>query len=528
MTENTSPHRGNTERSDEPQPRTLARSTRASYAKYVRYFHRYCEQMGVPALPASPAIVAQFIGAAAEGWVRVRPGTPSSTPSEPLAPTTLDAMLSAVRDEHLRAGLPDPTQNPGVKAQRYAYRKEHIRTPTKAEPMTVADLEALCWPPTRPTPSGLVQAAVSLLMLDHGLALMPLVRCVAMDLRLAIDQVVLRVDGHDIAIACRCALGQGTEPWHEATPSCASCLLRLMEQHLVRDDQLLFDAFALTTNSSTASKSPATLYQQLRARMIALARHWRCVRWAGPRLAWAANASASERAASRHALMLAATGALEDLLVRVVLLLGFTRGLRFDDLARRIRRSNLNREGWGYRLLVPSSKGDQGGRGVWARVPGAQSCARCAVCCLDEWLAVAEVAVAPPGSQLALCAVRPGVGLRRERRLAYPTFWFLFDDLQKRVDLPVRYTTHSLRRGFAAEAKKQGADLHSIRAALRHRKLDTTAGYLERANDTLPAGLARLAGLTPAEPNPQQPSQPKIGDPHTHRVHANGCRRTSA
>jgi site-specific recombinase XerD len=101
-----------------------AASTRRAYASDWRLFVTWCGDRGLPSLPASPATVATYIGALGRSGIR---------------PATIARRVAAIRDRHVRAGFPAPTDAPEVRAVVRGVRRTMGAAPRPKAPAT-ADL----------------------------------------------------------------------------------------------------------------------------------------------------------------------------------------------------------------------------------------------------------------------------------------------------------------------------------------------------------------------------------------------------
>ena len=472
----------------------VSRSTRESYTRKFEVFRRFAETQGESPLPASPDLVCRFVGAAALGHLR-RPGKGLRRTGEPtpLAPSTLDQILCAVSFRHEEAGHLSPVSSEGVRAARDAYRAQHATVPERATPLPVDDLVLLSWAPRAAGADGLARAAAAVLLLTLGVTAGDLAAVTAGDVApIGSGGASINIAGVAMTVGCSCS---GAAFGHWKVMACQACCVLALAECAVVDDELLFHRVAGSRGDADATAVPASrarVAHRLRTWAARVAAAWPAARYVrGGQLQWAPGFPPDERAASLHGIVLAATGHLQDLQLRMILLTSFTLGLRQDDLAR-VTMACVRREAEGYLVRIPSSKGDQDGRGAILRMVCAKSCSRCAVCALDEWLWLLRAAGSGPASLLR-CRVT-GSGLSSLEGLAYPTMWGRLAEAQKRAGLTRRYSTHSLRRGFAAEALRQGADLEAVQATLRHKKLDTTARYIDPTMGRLPEGIAVLAG----------------------------------
>ena len=113
----------------EAQVRTWSPSTRRTYGAAWRHFSRWCEEQGVPTLPAAPRIVARFL----EDLVELQGRT--------LA--TARIYLAAIAANYKLDGQPDPTERPLVRATLKRLARGHGRPRRQAVPLTAEALAAV-------------------------------------------------------------------------------------------------------------------------------------------------------------------------------------------------------------------------------------------------------------------------------------------------------------------------------------------------------------------------------------------------
>jgi len=158
---------------------------------------------------------------------------------------------------------------------------------------------------------------------------------------------------------------------------------------------------------------------------------------------------------------------------KAFLLVGFAAALRRSEITD-IDIEHLKRVGEDYRLLIPRSKTDQKGEGVFIPIYAGEDEKYCPVRALDTWIEAARIesgALFPsfwkggqpkPGSRVTARtidrAVRKWIGPHCEE--------------------PEKISAHSLRAGWITEAAKQGVPEHEIRAHSRHKTLRIMLEYI--------------------------------------------------
>ena len=148
-----------------------------------------------------------------------------------------------------------------------------------------------------------------------------------------------------------------------------------------------------------------------------------------------------------------------------LLLLGFWRGLRGDELAR-LRIEHIQAEaGVGLTLFLPRSKGDREALGVQHRTPALK--ALCPVAAYLQWLEVAAIAHGPVFRKLD----RWGSSLVA-----------LLRGMLERAGVPAAlYSGHSLRRGFATWATANGWELKSLMSYIGWKDAKSALRYIDAA-----------------------------------------------
>lgn len=176
-----------------------------------------------------------------------------------------------------------------------------------------------------------------------------------------------------------------------------------------------------------------------------------------------------------------------------LLLLGFWRGFRGDELAR-LRVEHVQAQaGVGMTLFVTQSKGDRQAQGVQHRAPALK--ALCPVDAYLKWIEVAGIAQGPVFRKLDRW------GNLGEESLNSNSLVGLLRRMLARAGVPAAlYTGHSLRRGFATWATANGWELKSLmsyvgwkdaKSALRY--IDAAQGFGELA--VLPTGRTATRAL---------------------------------
>ncbi|MCB4825324.1 tyrosine-type recombinase/integrase [Roseicella aerolata] len=177
-------------------------------------------------------------------------------------------------------------------------------------------------------------------------------------------------------------------------------------------------------------------------------------------------------------LVAACGGDLAGLRDRALLLLGFAGALRRSELVA-VEREHLRFTEAGLRLLIPTSKSDQEGRGVELGITRGKRPETCPVRALEAWLAGSDCRYGPVFRKIDRW------GTIEHRALGGDA---VRDILRKRalaaritVEGGERLSPHGLRAGFVTEAYMAGARDEQVMDHTRHRDLKTMRGYVRRA-----------------------------------------------
>ncbi|MFF7706726.1 tyrosine-type recombinase/integrase [Pseudomonas sp. NPDC007930] len=219
---------------------------------------------------------------------------------------------------------------------------------------------------------------------------------------------------------------------------------------------------------------PQTLKQ---AQPLQLAALQRCARWLDQQVEQA-------RAAAEPRLM----RLLRD---RALLLVGFWRAFRSDELCRLRVEWNVVERGEGMTLFLPSSKTDRHNHGQHYPVPALQ--ALCPVQAYEAWIAHAGIAHGPVFRRVDRW------GKLGEQALHPYSLGGLLRALLREAGVAEQgISSHSLRRGFAGWAASNGWDQKSLMSYVGWRDPASALRYLEASNRFTQGGPWRLPGSEPA------------------------------
>jgi integrase len=161
---------------------------------------------------------------------------------------------------------------------------------------------------------------------------------------------------------------------------------------------------------------------------------------------------------------------------RTLLLLGFWRGFRSDELIR-LRVEHITAvPGEGMDLFLPHTKADRQASGTRFQAPALPLL--CPVQAYSDWIAAAGLSQGPVFRRIARDATLAAGALnplslipllrRRLRQAGIPD--------------PERYSGHSARRGFATWASEHGWDLKDLMTYVGWKNPNSAMRYIERSN----------------------------------------------
>ncbi|MFZ5604896.1 MAG: site-specific integrase [Pseudomonadota bacterium] len=214
---------------------------------------------------------------------------------------------------------------------------------------------------------------------------------------------------------------------------------------------------------------------------------------------------------------------------RALVLLGFWRGFRSDELCRLQVEHITITPGQGIELYLPRSKGDRAAQGMTYRAPALQHL--CPVEACQQWLNVSGL------TQGALFRKLDRWGHIAEQGLHINSILPLLRDLFLRagLSLPDTYSSHSLRRGFATWAYGAGWDVKALMEYVGWKDLKSALRYVEIGNSfelALPAPVIdrETTGLSHAGRSEQTQWQDAVVDLHLNieSYHAKASNRKKA
>ncbi|MBI6752522.1 site-specific integrase [Pseudomonas syringae] len=157
-----------------------------------------------------------------------------------------------------------------------------------------------------------------------------------------------------------------------------------------------------------------------------------------------------------------------------LILLGFWRGFRSDELCRLQVQDVKAIADSGISLYLPRSKGDRDNLGRTYQTPALQRL--CPVQAYIEWINCAALVRGP-----VFRAVDRWGNLKEEELHANSVIPLLRQALQRAGIAAEHYTSHSLRRGFASWAHSNGWDLKSLMSYVGWRDIKSAMRYIDAA-----------------------------------------------
>lgn len=196
---------------------------------------------------------------------------------------------------------------------------------------------------------------------------------------------------------------------------------------------------------------------------------------------------------------------------QAMLLLGFWRGFRSDELTR-LRIENVVVEpGIGLTCYLPHSKGDREFTGRTFRCPALSRL--CPVAAYERWLSVSGIASGPVFRRIDRWGRLAETGLSAGSII--PWLRLLFANAG--IEAPQTYSSHSLRRGFAGWAQSSGWDLKELMEYVGWRDVKSAMRYLETSTLGLQARFEEGLGALP-ELLKDTPTEDRVEPKHTGRL----------
>jgi integrase len=173
---------------------------------------------------------------------------------------------------------------------------------------------------------------------------------------------------------------------------------------------------------------------------------------------------------------------------RALLLLGFWRGFRSDELCRLRAEHIVAVAGAGMTLYLPRSKGDRDNLGVTHQAPALRRL--CPVQAYLDWIDTAGIVSGPVFRRIDRWGRLAEAGLNPNSLIA------LLRRILEQAGIPAEaYSSHSLRRGFATWAAGSGWDLKALMQYVGWKDMKSALRYVD--------AMASFGGLA-IEQRPQE------------------------
>lgn len=469
--------------------RPLAPLTTIAYHNAIAsWWSLFAEARGLPsditelASPVAKDDLADLIAMARTGELRRnnRAGRRAAElEGRPLAPNTLDGLMSALRNAHLRAGLHWAGDDADIRGLIAGYKRAVEHRPTRARTVATREMRALF----EVAPQGPVQAAglarVRAAASQLGISITRAAAITPADITWDQDRIIVDCAGTKRQATC---LGtQLQDPLVGAT--CAHCLLGAWAASAPPGAPLLEPG-----RTAAAQRSARRLHNTVAAGRV------------GFRNGIIELDDHADRLWSLVAI--AATPALAAWLrARAMMLPMLAVGLRCDDLDTAPRR--LQRLATDKATLTVFPKGLEGApRDITLVATGGPLCPVSALWTYDKWASVflphRRHMFVPSRGQMTPRAAEVHRPDGSRATYQFLRIWLLEHCQRVEETEPgVRQlvTPHSARRTFAQNAAAAGYDVAEIQQSMGHTKVTTTENYLERHTDPLEVAADVMSGI---------------------------------
>ncbi|MBT9511118.1 MAG: site-specific integrase [Acidovorax sp.] len=185
---------------------------------------------------------------------------------------------------------------------------------------------------------------------------------------------------------------------------------------------------------------------------------------------------------------------------RSLMLLGFWRGFRSDELLNlRVENTEVT-PGEGMACYLGRSKGDRQLQGRVFKCPALSLL--CPVTAYNAWIDLAGLTEGPVFRKIDRWGHIAGESLHASSVI--PLLRSLF--AESGVESPKEYSSHSMRRGFAGWARASGWDIKELMEYVGWKDVKSAMRYLDASNSSLQARFEQgLTVLAPTAPKPMHP-----------------------
>lgn len=150
-------------------------------------------------------------------------------------------------------------------------------------------------------------------------------------------------------------------------------------------------------------------------------------------------------------------------------------------------------------LFLPRTKGDRSGTGTTFKAPALPRL--CPVSAYEAWIAAADLSEGPVFRGIDRWGHLSGEGLHAG------SFVPLLRSLFSAAGLPApdRYSSHSLRRGFASWANSSGWDIKSLMAYVGWKDVRSAMRYIDAADRYGQQRIGTSLAVAPPRDTPRSP-----------------------
>jgi hypothetical protein len=433
---------------------------------------------GVTAMPASPIVVASYLAWMAAGEV----DADGRVVRRPYARSTIRIARGGVGLAHRRAGTPDPTADPYVRAViRGIARCLWIRRPRQQDPLTHdLLLKLVTLRPPLPAVTAVRDRAAVLVSRATGLTLTEVTALRRTAVTVLDDQAVLQLPTGRLTLACRCASPAGEL-------LCPVAALRDLDADLPVRAELIFGVVHAGRRRGAGPLAYPRVAEAERVRRAVQA----AVRGAGMR--WATGDALPSRDDDFLAHVLARLDPETTTWARdtAALLVGWHLALRGGEVGGALTMADLTRDRLGYTAMLGRTKGDQVAAGTPLSLLPTREPRLDPVAALDAWLLRRSGAPGPVFTSMRGGRPRP------DRPMSTASVSTMVRARAAAAGLTGRYSSHSLRIGLVVTAIKLGASIPDLMTVTRHRDPEMV-GYYARGLRGRPSRkvLAQVLGWT--------------------------------
>jgi integrase len=193
---------------------------------------------------------------------------------------------------------------------------------------------------------------------------------------------------------------------------------------------------------------------------------------------------------------------------KAMLLIGFWRGFRADEITRLAIEHIQVEPGLGLKIYLPWTKGDRDAQGQYFQCPALSRL--CPVAAYEAWLGLSGLTHGPVfrkidrWGHLGTDAMQAGSVIPWLRQLLS----------QAGIADAGQYSSHSLRRGFASWARSSGWDIKDLMEYVGWKDIGSAMRYMDTPIDTLQArfekGIPRAPKSAPSEQVPMAPRRAQL------------------